>query len=74
MAEEKTQDLSWLPEGKEALADGKYDAIILGTGLTDCIMSGLLAVNGKKVTALSRLSILALQSRLKGCLCLPCFM
>lgn len=33
----------------KALADGKYDAIILGTGLKECILSGLLSVQGKKV-------------------------
>ena len=32
-----------------ALADGKYDAIILGTGLKECIVAGLLATDGKKV-------------------------
>lgn len=32
-----------------ALADGKYDAIILGTGLKECIVAGLLATEGKKV-------------------------
>ena len=38
-----------------ALADGKYDAVILGTGLKDgtglkeCIVAGLLATEGKKV-------------------------
>jgi hypothetical protein len=26
-------DLSWLPEGHGALADGVYDAIVMGTGL-----------------------------------------
>lgn len=31
------------------LADGKYDVIILGTGLKECILSGLLSVKGKKV-------------------------
>jgi GDP dissociation inhibitor len=31
------------------LADGKYDCIILGTGLKECIMSGLLSMKGKKV-------------------------
>lgn len=31
------------------LADGRYDAIILGTGLKECILSGLLSVRGKKV-------------------------
>jgi Rab GDP dissociation inhibitor len=24
---------SWMPEGCEALADGEYDAIVMGTGL-----------------------------------------
>lgn len=26
-------DLSWLPEGAGPLADGVYDAIVMGTGL-----------------------------------------
>ena len=29
--------------------DGKFDAIILGTGLSECMIGGLLAVSGKKV-------------------------
>lgn len=29
--------------------DEKYDVIVLGTGLTECILSGLLSVEGKKV-------------------------
>jgi len=29
--------------------DETYDVIVLGTGLTECIISGLLSVNGKKV-------------------------
>ena len=33
------------------LADGKYDVIILGTGLKECILSGLLSIEGKKVRA-----------------------
>ena len=33
----------------KALADGKYDVIICGTGLKECILSGLLSVKGKKV-------------------------
>lgn len=32
-----------------ALADGKYDAIFLGTGLKECILAGLLSVKGMKV-------------------------
>jgi Rab GDP dissociation inhibitor len=29
--------------------DQEYDAIVLGTGLKECIISGLLSVNGMKV-------------------------
>ena len=32
----------------------EYDAIVLGTGLKECILSGLLSVNGKKVLHLDR--------------------
>ena len=35
-------------------ADGEYDAIIMGTGLTECMISGLLAVNGKRVLHVDR--------------------
>ncbi|OSX69312.1 hypothetical protein BU14_1626s0001 [Porphyra umbilicalis] len=31
------------------LADGEYDAIVLGTGLTECVISGILSVAGLKV-------------------------
>mmetsp|Transcript_10322 Transcript_10322/g.18596 ORF Transcript_10322/g.18596 Transcript_10322/m.18596 type:complete len:478 (-) Transcript_10322:265-1698(-) len=31
------------------LADGDYDAVVLGTGLTECMISGLLSVAGLKV-------------------------
>ena len=44
----------WMPSGGEPLADGEYDAIVLGTGLTECIMSGLLSVQGKKVLHIDR--------------------
>eukprot|EP00529_Nitzschia_sp_RCC80_P023658 CAMPEP_0113455320 /NCGR_PEP_ID=MMETSP0014_2-20120614/8315_1 /TAXON_ID=2857 /ORGANISM="Nitzschia sp." /LENGTH=467 /DNA_ID=CAMNT_0000346747 /DNA_START=39 /DNA_END=1442 /DNA_ORIENTATION=- /assembly_acc=CAM_ASM_000159 len=44
----------WLPEGMEALADGEYDAIVLGTGLKECVISGLLSVKGKRVLQLDR--------------------
>lgn len=40
-----------------ALADGVYDAIILGTGLKECIIAGLLATEGKKVIVLKGLMI-----------------
>lgn len=29
--------------------DEEYDAIVLGTGLKECILSGMLSVSGKKV-------------------------
>ena len=32
-----------------SLADGKYDVVICGTGLTECILSGLLCKKGMKV-------------------------
>lgn len=54
MAEEEKLSFDWLPDGCESLADGEYDAIVLGTGLKECILSGLLAVNGKKVLHLDR--------------------
>lgn len=38
----------------EALADGEYDAIVMGTGLKECVISGLLSVKGKKVLHLDR--------------------
>jgi Rab GDP dissociation inhibitor len=38
----------------EALADGEYDAIVLGTGLKECVISGLLSVKGKRVLQLDR--------------------
>ena len=31
--------------------DASYDAIVLGTGLKECIISGLLSVDGLKVLA-----------------------
>ena len=34
--------------------DEEYDVIILGTGLTECILSGLFSVNGKKVLHMDR--------------------
>jgi len=34
--------------------EDEYDVIICGTGLTECILSGLLSVNGKKVLHLDR--------------------
>lgn len=34
--------------------DESYDVVICGTGLTECILSGLLSVNGKKVLHIDR--------------------
>lgn len=34
--------------------DEEYDAIILGTGLTECVLSGMLSVSGKKVLHMDR--------------------
>ena len=39
------------------LADGEYDAIIMGTGLTECTIAGLLSVQGKRVLHLDRYRI-----------------
>lgn len=44
----------WMPEGGEPLADGEYDVIVMGTGLTECMMSGLLSVLGMKVLHIDR--------------------
>lgn len=38
----------------EALADGEYDAIVMGTGLKECVISGLLSVQGKRVLQVDR--------------------
>jgi Rab GDP dissociation inhibitor len=46
--------LSWLPAGMEPLADGDYDAIVLGTGLKECVVSGLLSVHGQRVLQVDR--------------------
>jgi len=34
--------------------DQEYDCIVLGTGLTECVLSGLLSVSGKKVLHMDR--------------------
>lgn len=51
---EKKMEFDWMPAGCIPLADGEYDAIILGTGLTECIISGLLSVQGKRVLHMDR--------------------
>lgn len=52
--EPKQPSFEWLPEGMEVLADGEYDAIVMGTGLKECVISGLLSVQGKKVLHIDR--------------------
>jgi Rab GDP dissociation inhibitor len=51
---ESTPSFDWMPKDCIPLADGDYDAIVLGTGLTECIISGLLSVNGQRVLHLDR--------------------
>lgn len=46
----------WLPHGCEMLADGEYDAIVMGTGLKEAIMSGLLSTLGMKVRVRSEMT------------------
>ena len=36
------------------LADGEYDVIVLGTGTTECVLSGLFAVGKKRVLVVDR--------------------
>lgn len=43
-----------LQAGKAPLADGEYDAVVMGTGLTECIISGLLSVRGMRVLHVDR--------------------
>jgi RAB protein geranylgeranyltransferase component A len=38
----------------EALADGEYDVILLGTGMKECVLAGLLSVKGMKVLQVDR--------------------
>ena len=41
-------------DGYEPLADGEYDVIVLGTGMKECVLAGLLSVKGKKVLQIDR--------------------
>ncbi|RIB26111.1 GDP dissociation inhibitor [Gigaspora rosea] len=43
-----------LPDIATIEQDEEYDVIVLGTGLTECILSGLLSVEGKKVLSMNR--------------------
>ena len=46
--EPEAPTFSWMPADCVPMADGEYDAIVMGTGLKECIMSGLLSTMGKK--------------------------
>ena len=60
MAEEVApQPVEFKGKTFKPLADGKYDAIILGTGLKECILSGLLSVKGKKVSYIHSVCLVA---------------
>jgi len=44
----------WMPEGMGPLADGLYDVIIMGTGMKECMLAGLLCKLGRKVLHVDR--------------------
>lgn len=35
----------------------EYDVVVLGTGLTECVLSGVLSVKGKKVVCGRRIQL-----------------
>lgn len=55
-AEQEAQapSFDWMPEGCEPMADGEYDVIVMGTGFTECLLSGLLCTAGMKVLVVDR--------------------
>lgn len=52
--EDEQQTVSKQQESNGSKVDEEFDAIVLGTGLTECILSGLLATHGFKVLHLDR--------------------
>ena len=42
------------PPRSPSAMDQEYDCIVLGTGLKECIISGLLSIEGKKVLHIDR--------------------
>ncbi|MFS7898684.1 putative GDP dissociation inhibitor, FAD/NAD(P)-binding domain superfamily [Helianthus anomalus] len=44
--------------------DEEYDVIVLGTGLKECILSGLLSVDGLKVNISFRLCVWMIRSEM----------
>lgn len=57
---EKTVDLGG--SSYKPLADGEYDVIVLGTGTTECVLSGLFAVARKRVLVVDRNNFYGAQS------------
>lgn len=49
VATDMARKLSIAGKEYDKLADGEYDAVVLGTGLTECILSGILSVAGLRV-------------------------
>jgi hypothetical protein len=41
--------VTWKGVTYKPIADGAYDVIICGTGMKECVLSGLLSIKGKKV-------------------------
>lgn len=67
MAAPAAEPVQWQGTSYTSLADGKYDVIILGTGLKECILSGLLSVKGKKVRPSRRRRLAALRGSRLAC-------
>jgi len=54
MTSDESKKVSLNGKEWEPLADGEYDAIVLGTGLKECMLGGLLCVGGKRVLTIDR--------------------
>jgi len=52
--EGKGPTFDWMPAGCTPMADGEYDVVVMGTGFTECLLSGLLCVLGMKVLVVDR--------------------
>ncbi|KAG0042636.1 Rab GDP dissociation inhibitor alpha, partial [Gryganskiella cystojenkinii] len=54
--EDKEEGVEVLDRGADEAKqrDEQYDVVVLGTGLTECILSGLLSIEGKKVLHMDR--------------------
>ena len=49
MADRNCYFVSMGDDWQSAFTETEYDAIVLGTGMKECLISGLLSVEGKKV-------------------------